>query len=105
MGRRVKILELLITCGRTKGLLLPNPLMTWGISFVLPCAQAGLPVPTFEQPTRTTQPQLPARPWGRASWWSLIESLVLLTLIQCDSECLWPRFFNEHQAELQILVL
>jgi hypothetical protein len=30
---------------------------------------------------------------------------LLLTLIPCDGECLWPRFFNECQAELQILVL
>ncbi len=76
MVRCVKILELPITCGRIKGLLLPKLLMTWGISFVLPCAPAGLP--TSERPTQTTPPQLPARPWGRASWWSLLESLVLL---------------------------
>jgi hypothetical protein len=66
MVRCVKILELQITCGRTKGLLLPKQLMTWAISFVLQCEQAGLP--TFEQPTRTTTPLLPARPWGRAPW-------------------------------------
>ncbi len=43
IARYVKILDLQITCGRTKGLLLPNHLMTWAISFVLPCAPAGFP--------------------------------------------------------------
>ncbi len=84
MVRCVKILELLITCGRTEGRLLPKPLMTWGISFVLQCVQAGFKFPTFERPTRTMPPQLPACPWGRASWWSLIELLVLLFATNSD---------------------
>ncbi len=60
--RCVKILDLQITCGRTKGRLLPKPLMTWAISFVLPCAPAGFP--TSVRPTRTPPPLLPARPWA-----------------------------------------
>ena len=43
IARYVKNLALQITCGRTKGLLLPKQLMTWAISFVLPCAPAGFP--------------------------------------------------------------
>jgi hypothetical protein len=74
--RCVKILDLHITCGRTKGLLLPKPLMTWAISFVLPCAPAGFPASV--RPTQTTQPLLPARQWGRAPWCSQTESIVLL---------------------------
>ena len=74
--RCVKILDLQITCGRTKGRLLPKPLMTWAISFVLRCAPAGFP--TSVRPTRTTAPLLPARPWGRAPWCSQTESIVLL---------------------------
>jgi hypothetical protein len=87
MVRCVKKLELPITCSRIKGLLLPKPLMTWGISFVLPWAPAGLP--TFERPTRTTPPLLPARPWGRAPWWSLIESIVLLFATNSDPVWWW----------------
>ena len=58
MARCIKILALKITR------LLPKPLKTWAISFVLPCAQAG----TCVRPIRRTQPLLPARPWGRARW-------------------------------------
>jgi hypothetical protein len=76
IARYVKILDLQITYGRTKELLLPKPLMTWAISFDLPCAPAGFP--TSVRPTRTTQPLLPARPWGRARWCSQTESIVLL---------------------------
>jgi hypothetical protein len=76
IARCVKILDLQITCGRTEGLLLPKELMTWAISLVLPCAQAGFP--TSVRPTRTTQPLLPARQWGRARWCSQTESIVLL---------------------------
>jgi hypothetical protein len=54
IARCVKILDLQITCGRTKGLLSPKQLMTWAISFVLPCAQAGFP--TSVRPTWTTAP-------------------------------------------------
>lgn len=74
--RCVKIFVLQITCGRTKGLLLPKQLMPWAISFALPCAPGGFP--TSVRPTRTTPPLLPARPSGTARWWSLIESIVLL---------------------------
>ncbi len=75
IARYVKILDLQITCGRTKGLLLPKQLMTWAISFVLPCALAGFP--TSVRPTRTTQPLLPARQWGRARWCFQTELIVL----------------------------
>jgi hypothetical protein len=74
--RCVKILDLQITCGRTKGRLLPKQLMTWAISFVLRCARAGFP--TSVRPTRTTAPLLPARPWGRAPWCSHNELIALL---------------------------
>ncbi len=75
IARYAKILDLQITCGRTKGLLLPKLLMTWAISFVLPCAPAGFP--TSVRPTRTTQPLLQASPWGRARCCFQIESIVL----------------------------
>ena len=74
-ARYVKSLDLQITCGRTKGLLLPKQLMTWAISFVLPCAPAGFP--TSVRPIRRPQTLLPARPWGRARWWSQTESNLL----------------------------
>ncbi len=48
---------------RAKGLLLPKQLMTWVISFVLPCSPAGLP--TFELSFRTMPSLLPALQWGR----------------------------------------
>jgi hypothetical protein len=76
IARCVKILDLQIMCGRTKEMLLPKQLMTWAISFVLPCAPAGFP--TSVRPTRTTKPLLLARQWGRASWCSQTESIVLL---------------------------
>ncbi len=51
MVRCIKILALQIMCGRTKGLLLPKSLMTWAISFVLPCAQAGFPTSVTDNAT------------------------------------------------------
>ena len=78
IARCVKILDLQIKCGRTKGRLLPKTLMTWAISFVLPCAQAGFP--TSKRPTRTATPLMPVCQWARAPWCSgsQIESIVLL---------------------------
>ncbi len=76
IGRCVKILDLQITCGRTKGRLLPKSLTTWAIIFVLPCASTGFP--TSVRPMQTTPPLLPARPWGRAPWCSQTESIALL---------------------------
>ena len=51
MAKCIKILALQITCGRTKGLLLPKQLMAWAISFVLPCAQAGFPTSVTDNTT------------------------------------------------------
>jgi hypothetical protein len=41
--RFVKILDLRITFGRTRGRRLPDLLITWAISFVLPCVLGGFP--------------------------------------------------------------
>ncbi len=75
IARYVKSLDLQITYGRTKGLLLQKQLMTWAISFVLPCTPAGFP--TSVRPIRRTQPLLPARQWGRARWCFQTESNLL----------------------------
>ncbi len=58
MARCIKILALpvQITCGRTKELLLPKQLMTWVISFILPCAQAGLPTSVTDNATPAAGP-------------------------------------------------
>ena len=56
MARCIKILALQITCGRTKGLLLPKLLITWAISFVLPCAQAGFPTSVMDNATPAAGP-------------------------------------------------
>jgi hypothetical protein len=55
-GQGIKILALQITCGRTKGRLLPKQLMTWAISFVLPCAQAGFPTSVTDNATPAARP-------------------------------------------------
>ncbi len=100
MARCIKILALQITCGRTKGRLLPRQLMTWAISFVLPCAQAGFPTSVTDNATPA------AGPPGHvgAPRLSRLCLCLLLTLISRDGWCFWPRFFNECQAELQIFI-
>ena len=75
--RFVRILDLRITCGRTRGQQSPSPLITWAISFVLPCVPDGFHtsvVPTQRMP-RT---MLAALLWEKASSWSQIESTLLL---------------------------
>ena len=41
---------------RAKELLLPKQLMTWVISFVLPCAQAGFPTSVMDNATPAAGP-------------------------------------------------
>jgi hypothetical protein len=75
--RFVRILDLRITCGRTRGQQSPSPLITWAISFVLPCVLDGFHtsvVPTQRMP-RT---MLAALLWEKASSWSQNESTPLL---------------------------
>ncbi len=98
MARCIKILALKITR------LLPKPLKTWTISFVLPCAQAGFPISGQRHPCCR-----PARGAGHvgASRLSRLCFCLLLALISRDvaAACFWPCFFNECQAKLQILFL
>ena len=75
--RFVRILDLRIMCGRTRGQRLPSPLITWAISFVLPCVPDGFHtsvMPTQRMPRR----MLAALLWEKASLWSKIESTLLL---------------------------
>jgi hypothetical protein len=74
IGRFVRILDLLITCRRTKGHCLPSQLITWAISFVLPCVPGG-----FHSSVVPTQPErmlltILALLWEKAPLWSKIES-------------------------------
>ena len=74
--RFVRILDLRITCGRTSGQRLPSPLITWAISFVLPCMPGGFH--TSVMPTQRMPPTILALLWEKASLWSKIESTPLL---------------------------
>ena len=75
--RFVKILDLQTTCGRTRGRWLPNPLITWAISFVLPCVPGGFPTSVVCTERRMVWPRW-ALLWEKAPWWSMIESTPLL---------------------------
>ena len=75
--RFVKILDLQTTCGRTRGRWLPNPLITWAISFVLPCVPGGFPTSIVCTERRMVWPRW-ALLWEKAPWWSMIESTPLL---------------------------
>ena len=72
------ILDLLITCGRTRGQRLPRAslLITWAISFVLPCMQGGFH--TSIVPTQRMLLTNLTLLWEKASLWSKIESVLLL---------------------------
>jgi hypothetical protein len=75
--RFVRILDLRITCGRTRGQQSPSPLITWAISFVLPCVPDGFH--TSVVPTqRIPRTMLAALLWEKASSWSQNESTPLL---------------------------
>ena len=78
MARCIKILALKITR------LLPKPFMTWAISFVLPCAQAGFPTSGQHHPCCR-----PARGAGHVGASRLSRSCfcLLLTLISRDVIC------------------
>ena len=81
--RFVKILDLRTTCGRTRGRWLPNPLITWAISFVLPCVQGGFPTSVVCTEKRMVWPMW-ATLWEKAPWWSMIESTPLLDAVNTD---------------------
>ena len=105
--RFVRILDWRITCGRTRGRWLPSPLITWAISFVLPCVQDGFH--TSVLPTQRRQRMVPAlRWWEKTCWWSPVESMLLLAAAAANDReggCDWPDFCNEFQPKLQFLVL
>jgi hypothetical protein len=61
--RLVRILYLQTTCGRTRGPWLPNPLITWAISFVLPCVPDGFHT-SVVRTQRTARP-MPALLWEK----------------------------------------
>jgi len=80
--RFVRILDLRITCGRTRGRWLPNPLMTWVISFVLPCVLDGFH--TSVVTTQKTPRPVPAMLREMTCWCSPIESMLLLAATNTD---------------------
>ena len=89
--RSVKNLELQITCGKTKGRILPKVLMHWAISFALPCESAGFPTGLPGKRRPCSRPARGARPVGDPGLSPLCFSF-LLTQILFHGGCLWPLF-------------
>jgi hypothetical protein len=55
---------------------LPNPLIAWAISFILPCVLDGFHTSVVR--TQMTGSPMPALLWEKAPLWSKIESTPLL---------------------------